>query len=39
LEYIKNVIFLMFKGRMPLFKKGLFMIRLHNHIYKLSRIK
>jgi hypothetical protein len=39
LEYIKNVIFLMFKGRLPLFKKSLFMIRLHNHIYKLSRIK
>lgn len=38
-EYIKNVIFLMFKGRMPLFKKSLFMVRLHNHIYKLSRIK
>ena len=38
-EYIKNVIFLMFKGRLPLFKKSLYMIRLHNHIYKLSRIK
>ncbi len=38
-EYIKNVIFLTFKGRMPLFKKRLFMIRLHNHIYKLSSIK
>ena len=39
LEYIKNVIFLMVKGRLPLFKKSLFMIRLHNHIYKLSGIK
>lgn len=39
LEYIKNVIFLMFKGRLPLFKKSLFTIRLHDHIYKLSRIK
>jgi hypothetical protein len=38
-EYIKNVIFLMLKGRLPLFKKSLFMIGLHNHIYKLSRIK
>jgi len=39
LEYIKNVIFLMVKGRLPLFKKSLFIIRLHNHIYKLSGIK
>jgi hypothetical protein len=38
-EYIKNVIFLMLKGRLPLFKKSLFKITLHNHIYKLSRIK
>jgi hypothetical protein len=38
-EYIKNVIFLMFKGRLPLFKKSLFTIALHNHIYELSRIK
>jgi hypothetical protein len=38
-EYIKNVIFLMLKGRLPLFKKSLFVIRLHDHIYKLSRIK
>jgi hypothetical protein len=37
-EYIKNVIFLMFKGRLPLFKKGLYSIKLHNHIYKLNRI-
>jgi hypothetical protein len=38
-KYFKDVIFLMFKGRLPLFKKSLYMIRLHNHIYKLSRIK
>jgi hypothetical protein len=38
-EYIKNVIFLMLKGRLPLVKKSLFMIRLHNHIYTLSRFK
>jgi hypothetical protein len=38
-EYIKNVIFLMFKGRLPLFKRSLFSIRLHDHIFKLSRIK
>jgi hypothetical protein len=38
-EYIKNVIFLMLKGRLSPFKKGLFVIRLHDHIYKLSRIK
>jgi hypothetical protein len=38
-EYIKNVIFLMLKGRLPLFKKNLFIVRLHNHIYKLSGIK
>jgi len=39
LEYIKNVIFLTYKGRLSPFKKSLFMIRLHNHIYKLSGIK
>jgi hypothetical protein len=38
-EYIKNVIFLMVEGRLPLFKKNIFMTRLHNHIYKLSRNK
>jgi hypothetical protein len=38
-DYIKNVIFLMFKGRLPAFKKGLYSIRLHNHIYKLNSIK
>jgi hypothetical protein len=37
--YGKNVIFLMFKGRLSLFKKNLFSLRLHDHIYKLDRIK
>jgi hypothetical protein len=38
-EYIKNVIFLMATGKLPLFKKNLFKVSLHNHIYNLSRIK
>jgi hypothetical protein len=38
-EYIKNVIFLMFKGKLPLFKKNLFSLKKHNHVYKLGRIK
>ncbi len=38
-EYIKNVISLMLKGKLQPFKKGLFSIRLHDHIYKLNRIK
>jgi hypothetical protein len=39
LEYGKNVIFLMRKGKLPLFKKTLFNIRLHDHLYALDSIK
>jgi len=38
-EYLRNILFLMTKGNLPLFKKELFSVRLHNHIYKLNRIK
>ena len=38
-EYIKNVIFLIYKGRLTPFKKNLFKVRLHDHIYKLDSIK
>jgi hypothetical protein len=38
-EYAKNILFLITKGNLPIFKKGLFSVRLHNHIYKLNRIK
>jgi len=37
--YLKNVLFLIKKGNMTLFKKNLFSIRLHDHIYKLNTIK
>ena len=38
-EYAKNILFLMQKGNLPLFKRRLFSIRLHDHIYKLNSIK
>ena len=38
-QYVKQVIILLFKGNLPFYKKGLFNIRLHDHIYKLSSIK
>lgn len=39
LEYGKNVIFLIVKKKLPLFKKTVFSIRLHDHIYRLDDIK
>ena len=39
MEYGKNTMVLLFRGNISLFKKGLFSIRLHDHIYKLSRFK
>ncbi|HEY8734114.1 MAG TPA: hypothetical protein VIL90_06070, partial [Puia sp.] len=39
IEYGKNVIKLILIGKPILFKKNLFNIRLHDHLYKLSRIK
>ena len=38
-DYGKNIIVLMVRGNLSLFKKGLFRIGLHDHIYKLSRFK
>jgi hypothetical protein len=38
-EYLKNILFLVKKGNLSLFKKRLFSIRFHNHIYKLNSLK
>jgi hypothetical protein len=38
-SYLKNIIFLGFRGNLSLFKKRLYSIRLHAHIYNLNSIK
>jgi hypothetical protein len=37
-QYGKNIIFLMLKGRLPVFKKNLYRIHLHQHIYSLNTL-
>ncbi|HVY75129.1 MAG TPA: hypothetical protein VG890_09880 [Puia sp.] len=36
-EYLRNVLFLIKRGNLSPWKKGLFNIRLHHHIYSLNR--